>query len=91
MTVDLQKVERTRPKPPLPGSQEELHDFLLAHGFADLNDPALVHQLAFFVKDHQHFKELIQACKPEKRNECYEQMRPYLRFQAKPFYEYLLI
>lgn len=85
------KVKREAVKPERPTEQNEIHDYLLAHGFADLNDPALIHQLAFHVQDHQHFKELILATKSEERNNCYEAMCPYLRFKAKPFYEYLLI
>jgi hypothetical protein len=91
----MQKVsldfERKKPKPPAPGSREEIQDFLMASGFGGLDDPDLIHQLAYFVQDHTHFKEIILACKPPERIKCYDAMKPYLRFEAKAFYEYLLM
>lgn len=84
-------VARKRVKPEKPTEHSEIENFLLAHGFADLNDPALIHQLAFHVKDHEHFREIILATGIEERHNCYEAMAPYLRFKAKPYYEYLIV
>jgi len=63
---------------------------LMSLGFAKLDDKDLIHQLAYVVQNHEMFREIIMAATPEKRNECYESMKPYLRFQAKPLTEYLL-
>lgn len=56
-----------------------------------LDHPALVHQLAYLVQDHDHFGMVLRKVAPEKRTEAYEAMKPYLRFTAKPLFNYLLV
>ena len=93
MGVGMAKVNHIERKPALPGEsqkKEDLEGFLMAHGFANLKDPALIHQLAYFVQNHKHFAEVLRAVPALQRNEAYEAMKPYLRFEAGPFYTYLL-
>lgn len=58
-------------------------------GFGGLDDPNIVQQLAFCVRDHEHLRSLLSAMAPEKRNLAYQQLRPHLRFQAKPLDVYI--
>lgn len=58
-------------------------------GFGGLDDPNIVQQLAFCVRDHEHLRSLLSAMPPEKRNLAYQQLRPHLRFQAKPLDVYI--
>lgn len=53
-------------------------------GFGGLNDPNLVQQIAFCIRDHEQFRRQLFSVVPEKRKMAYEQLRPHLRFQAKP-------
>lgn len=73
------------------GSRAEVNEALARTGFCQLNDPDLVHQLAFMVEDHDHFGRVLRKIEPSRRNTAYEAMRPYLRFEAKPLYIYLLV
>lgn len=67
-----------------------------ANGLGTLDDPASLAAMASRVQDHQHFTELLRACKPEDdegnnlRREMYEAMAPHLRFQAKPLEDYVI-
>lgn len=58
-------------------------------GFGGLEDPQIIHQLAFCVRDHEHFRTLLTACLPDKRTVMFETMRPHLNFEAKPLDVYL--
>lgn len=58
-------------------------------GLGQLNDPGLVGQLAFFVRDHEHFRQLLVKCVPEERRHMYEAMRPHLRFAAHSLDQYI--
>lgn len=63
--------------------------FLRNRGLGGLNDPNLTHQMAFLVRDHEHFRKILTACEPNKRKLAYEQMRPHLTFQPKPLEVYM--
>lgn len=53
-------------------------------GFGGLDDPNLITSIAFFIKDHEQFKKQLFSVVPEKRRMAYAQLRPHLRFTAKP-------
>lgn len=62
---------------------------LKKRGFGGLNDPDLVKQIAFCVSGHDHLRQILCAVEPDKRTMAYEQMRPYLRFEAKALDVYM--
>ncbi|MES2136119.1 MAG: hypothetical protein V4502_03540 [Pseudomonadota bacterium] len=70
--------------------------FLINHalrskGLASLSEgPALVAQLAMFVRDDKHFRALINACEPEERSNMYNALAPNVRFKARPLADYLI-
>lgn len=53
-------------------------------GFGGLEDPTLNQQIAFCIRDHEHFKRQLFSVKAEKRRIAYAALRPHLRFAAKP-------
>ena len=68
----------------------EINRYLGKHGLATLDDPAgLVQQLAFCVRDHIHFRQILVRCEPEHRHALYEAFRPHLSFEAKPLDVYV--
>ncbi len=68
-----------------------INHFLKSNGLSGLDQAGpLMAQLAMFVRDHAHFRSLLNTCEPENRREMYEALSPNLRFQAKPLWEYLL-
>lgn len=71
-------------------SRVKINNALGRRGLATLEKPqALLAQLAFCVKTHQQFRQLLAKVEIDKKRECYEQMRPYLRFEAKPLDVYI--
>jgi len=69
--------------------RREINQLLGAHGFGQLDDRGLIPQLAYCVRDHDHFRDLLKVCDPLERKNMYESLRPYLRFQAKPLDVYI--
>lgn len=69
--------------------QEKVDRALKRKGFGGLTDPRLVQQLAFCVRDHVHLRTVLVGIKPEERTKAFDQMRPYLRFKAKPLDVYI--
>ena len=60
-------------------------------GLPTLDAPiALVQALAHKIIDHDHFRQVLIACEPEKRLVMYESVCPYLRFQAHPLETYVM-
>lgn len=53
-------------------------------GFGGLDDPNLIPQIAFCIRDHAQFRSQLFSVVPEKRAMAYNQLRPHLRFTAKP-------
>jgi hypothetical protein len=53
-------------------------------GFGGLQDPNLNQQIAFFIRNHEQFRNQLFSVEPEKRKLAYDQLRPHLRFPAKP-------
>lgn len=72
-------------------SNREVHEHLCRHGLGGLDDPNLIHQMAFLIKDHNHFRSVILAVEPKDRRDAYEAMRPYLNFEPYPLDRYLLV
>ncbi|MES2136990.1 MAG: hypothetical protein V4502_08030 [Pseudomonadota bacterium] len=70
--------------------------FLINHalrskGLASLSEgPALVAQLAMFVRDDRHFRALINTCEPQERGNMYNALAPNVRFKARPLSDYLI-
>ncbi len=53
-------------------------------GFGGLDDPNLIPSIAFFIRNHDHFRSQLFSVKPEERRHAYNALRPHLRFAAKP-------
>jgi hypothetical protein len=72
-------------------SQFAINHFLRSNGLAGLDEAgALMTQLAMFVRDHAHFRTLLNNCEPEHRRDMYEALAPNVRFEAKPLDVYLI-
>lgn len=63
--------------------------YLKKHGMGGMDDPNLVHHLAFMVRDHEHFRQVLVTMPPQERTAGYEAMKPYLQFEAKPLDVYM--
>lgn len=70
--------------------QRTLNHQLKKIGFGGLEDPQLVHQLAFCVRDHEHFRKILAVVEPDKRLIAYQTMRPHLNFEAWPLDRYII-
>ena len=57
-------------------------------GIGSVYDPHLMVSLAFLVKDHEHFRQVLMAVPPDKRTLCYDSLRPHLRFEPKSLFDY---
>jgi len=64
---------------------------LRTKGLASLEQAgALIPQLAMFVRGHDHFRALLNACEPENRRAMYDSLAPNLRFKARPLATYMI-
>jgi hypothetical protein len=75
---------------PPPRDENAINRVLKARGLGSLDEPGTVAHLAYLVEDHTHFMELLRACDPELRRQMYDDMRPHLRFAAKPLEDYVI-
>lgn len=66
-----------------------INKLLQTHGLGRLEDRGTVSQLGYLVKDHEHFRRMLEACEPAERPAMYDAMSPSLRFPAKPLDVYL--
>jgi hypothetical protein len=67
-----------------------LNRLLASAGLGALDNPMrLCNELASYVRDHEHFRQLLTAAQPETRRDMYEAMKPYLAFHAKPLDAYM--
>jgi hypothetical protein len=67
-----------------------LNRLLASAGLGALDNPMrLSNELASYVRDHEHFRQLLTAAQPETRRDMYESMKPYLAFHAKPLDAYM--
>lgn len=68
-----------------------INHFLKSKGLSGLDQAGpLMAQLAMFVRDHHHFRSLLNTCEPENRRDMYEALSPNLRFKPKPLWEYMI-
>lgn len=57
-------------------------------GLGKLDNPKLFDQMAFLVRDHDHFRGMLMHETPSDRAQMYECLAPRLRFKAKPLADY---
>ena len=57
-----------------------MNSHLRAHGFGDLNDKTLLDQLAFMIRTHEKFKEMLMKVEPGERANAYKAIAPRLKF-----------
>jgi hypothetical protein len=57
-------------------------------GLGKLSDPKLFDQMAFLVRDHDHFRGMLMHEEPSNRKQMYDCLASRLRFKAKPLYDY---
>ena len=69
--------------------RRRINKMLGEHGLGQLDHPGLVNQLAYLVRDHDHFRSLLIACEPDKRTDMFNAMAPNLRFKARTLEQYL--
>ena len=69
--------------------RKRINRMLGEHGLAQLDDPGLHGQLAYLVRDHDHFRSLLITAPPEHRSLMYDAWAPNLRFKARTLEQYL--
>lgn len=72
-----------------PSQTIEINSYLAKNGLGQLEDAGTIHQLAYLVQDHVHFRQLLQRCDPLLRQKMYNAMRSNLRFTAHPLDQYI--
>jgi len=70
--------------------RKRINRMLGEHGLAQLDDPGLHGQLAYLVRDHDHFRSLLITAPPEHRGLMYDAWAPNLRFKAHTLEQYLM-
>jgi RNase P subunit RPR2 len=73
----------------LASERNTLNRALKNRGFGGFDDPEMIRQVAFCVRDHDHLRQILCAVEPDQRTLAFESMRPHLRFEAKPLDVYL--
>ena len=69
----------------------KINRYLGDRGLSTLENPgALVQQLGYYVRDHDHFRQMLTACEPAARTAMYDALSPHLRFTAKPLEDYVI-
>lgn len=67
-----------------------INRMLGSHGLPPLESGAgLMAALGFMIQDHEHLRSILVRCEPEERSNCYNSLKPYLRFAAKPLDVYI--
>jgi hypothetical protein len=68
-----------------------MNSHLRKHGLGDLNDPTLMDQLAFMIRSHEKFKEMLMKVTPAERANAYRCLAPRIRhFKPKTLEQYEL-
>ena len=71
--------------------RSKINRYLGDRGLSTLDNPgALVQQLGYHVRDHDHFRQLLTQCEPAARTAMYDALSPHLRFTAKPLEDYMI-
>lgn len=75
---------------PLNFSQrQKMNHLLQSAGLATLeNAKELLAQVALGITDHYKFRSIIMKCEPERRRDCYESLKGFLRFEVKTLDQY---
>lgn len=76
--------------PPSKAEKARMNTHLRKHGLGGLEDPTLLEQLAFFVKTHAKFQEMLMRVEPAERANSYKAIAPRLSFKAKPLEDYVI-
>jgi hypothetical protein len=69
-------------------TRAKMNDFLAKKGLGGLDDPNLFHQMAFLIRDHEHFRGILMLVPPQDRYTAYTALAPKLTFKAKPLDDY---
>src|SRR4051794_18689680 len=71
-------------------NRKTINNYLGNRGLSTLENPqGLCQQLGFLVEDDAHFRQILNKCEPAERRNCYEALRPHLRFMPKPLDVYV--
>jgi hypothetical protein len=73
---------------PVLQNKSQINRELQRLGLGKLSDPKLFDQMAFLVRDHDHFRGMLMHEEPANRKQMYDCLAPRLRFKAKPLYDY---
>lgn len=73
---------------PIPKDQRQVNRELQRLGLGHLKDPNLIANMAFLVRDHDHFRGILMHMPMPDRKEAYECLAPKLRFKAKSLEDY---
>jgi hypothetical protein len=66
-----------------------INHLLRSKGLAGLDQPReLFSQMGHLVRDHAHFRSMLNACDPSDRRQMYEALKPNLTFKAKDLWQY---
>lgn len=69
---------------------QKLNKFLGENELATLDDPnGFLAQFGFLVQDHDHYRSMLLACEPQKRQLMYDALRTRLSFTPKPLETYI--
>lgn len=69
--------------------QSRINKALAEKGLGQLHEEGLLDQMAFMVRNHEHFRKILLKLDPVKRQNCYECLAPRLNFIAKPLDQYV--
>lgn len=73
-----------------PQEKSAINRVLGSHGLPPLESGSgLCAALGYMIQDHEHLRSILIRCEPEKRRACYESLKCYLRFEAKPLDVYI--
>lgn len=73
---------------PVAQNHRQVNRELQRLGLGHLKDPNLIANMAFLVRDHDHFRGILMHMPMPDRKEAYDCLAPKLRFKAKPLEDY---
>lgn len=68
--------------------QKQINAELRRTGLGSLDDPNIVQSMAFLIRTHDHFRQVLLAVDPENRRMAYQALSPHLRFRPKTVDQY---
>lgn len=75
-----EKRNRFTNMPPSRLEKARMNSHLRAHGLGSLDDPSILEQLAFFVRSHETFRNMLAKLPPDQRQVAYSAMAPRMTF-----------